>query len=206
MMADDKQTPLGALVASGDGQTDAEEITSTIFMVKDISNAYLSTTDDGDLLVNTGFLGNGERNRNLFAPHRTGALRRIILTQAHADHFGAVPDLVEPDTQIIAGAGFTETDAYFRRLDAFLKRRSGKLWASLTRRNGPPPKPPVVIPDIEVSDLLQFEQGGRRFDIIKVPGGETLCSVIVWLPDEKTVFTWATWSARSGNRFPISRP
>ena len=108
-------------------------------MVKDISNAYLLTTDDGDLLVNTGFLGNGERNRNLFAPHRTGALRRIILTQAHADHFGAVPELKEPDTQIIAGAGFTETDAYFRRLDAFLKRRSGKLWASLTRRNGPPP-------------------------------------------------------------------
>lgn len=189
MMPDDQATPLGALVAAGDGQAAAEQISSTIFMVKDISNAYLLTTDDGDLLVNTGFLRNGERNRNLFAPHRTGALRRIILTQAHADHFGAVPELKEPDTQIIAGAGYTETDAYFRRLDAFLKRRSGKLWASLTRRNGPPPTPPVIVPDIEVSERLQFEQGGRRCEIIKVPGGETLCSVTVWLPDEKTVFT-----------------
>lgn len=188
-MPDDKATPLGALVAAGEGQTSAEEIASTIFMVKDISNAYLLTTDDGDVLVNTGFLGNGERNKALFAPHRTGALRRIVLTQAHADHFGAVPELREPDTQIIAGAGFTETDAYFGRLDAFLKRRSGKLWASLTRRGGPPPTPPVITPDIEVQQCLQFEQGRRRFEIIKVPGGETLCSVIVWLPDEKTVFT-----------------
>lgn len=188
-MSDDKATPLGALVSAGDGQAAAEAITSTIFMVKDISNAYLLTTDDGDLLVNTGFLGNGDRNRALFAPHRTGALRRIVLTQAHADHFGALPDIKEPDTQIIAGAGYTETDAYFRRLDTFLKRRSGKLWASLTRRGGPPPVPPVIIPDIEVAERLQFEQGGRRFEVIKVPGGETLCSVIVWLPDERTVFT-----------------
>lgn len=188
-MSSGRPTPLGALVTAGDGQTAAEAITDTIFMVKDISNAYLIATGEGDLLVNTGFIGNGERNKALFAPHRTGPLRRIILTQAHADHFGAMPELKEPGTQIIAGAGFTETDAYFRRLDTFLKRRSGKLWASMTRRSGPPPVPPTIMPDIEVADRLPFEQGRRRFEVIKVPGGETLCSVIVWLPDEKAVFT-----------------
>lgn len=188
-MADDKQTPLGALVTAGAQQTEAEAITDTIFMVKDISNAYLVTTADGDVLVNTGFIGNDARNRDLFAPHRTGALRRIVLTQAHADHFGALPGQAEAGTQVIAGEGFTETDAYFEDLKAFLGRRSGKLWASMTRRNGPAPVPPKVVPDIEVAHRLCFEQGGKRFEVIKVPGGETLCSVIVWLPDEKTVFT-----------------
>lgn len=38
------QTPLGALVMAGAGQTEAEAITDAIFMVKDISNAYLVTT------------------------------------------------------------------------------------------------------------------------------------------------------------------
>jgi len=188
-MSQDKQTPLGALVTAGDGQTEATRITDTIFMVKDISNAYLLTTADGDLLVNTGFLGNGERNKGLFAPHRSGPLRRIILTQSHADHYGALPEQAEDGTQVIAGAGFTETAEYFDKLEAFLGRRSGKLWASMTRRSGPPPKPPKISPDIMVEDRYSFEQGGRRVEVVKTPGGETLCSVYVWLPDERTVFT-----------------
>ena len=125
--AEQKQTPLGALVTAGDQQTEAERITDTIFMVKDISNAYLVTTPDGDVLVNTGFIGNGPRNKALFAPHRTGRLRKIVLTQAHADHFGALPDQLEPGTKVIAGAGFTETDRYFDALKMFLGRRSANF-------------------------------------------------------------------------------
>lgn len=185
----EKQTPLGALVMAGAGQTDAEAITDSIFMVKDISNAYLVTTKDGDLLVNTGFIGNGERNKTLFAPHRTGPLTRIILTQSHADHYGALPEQREDGTQVIAGAGFTETAEYFDKLAPFLGRRSGKLWASMTRRNGPPPIPPKIVPDIEVTDVEAFEQGGRKFEVHKTPGGETLCAVFVWLPEERTIFT-----------------
>ena len=59
----------------------------------------------------------------------------------------------------------------------------------MTRREGPPPTPPRVVPDIEVADRHAFEQGGRRIEVLKTPGGETLCSVFVWLPDERTVFT-----------------
>ncbi|OAN59355.1 MULTISPECIES: MBL fold metallo-hydrolase [unclassified Sphingobium] len=190
MAADTRpQTPLGALVTSGDGQNEAVRIADGILMVKDISNAYLVTTQDGDLLVNTGFLGNGARNKGLFAPHRTGPLRRIILTQSHADHYGALPEQREDGTQVIAGAGFTETADYFDRLAPFLARRSGKLWASMTRRDGPPPKPPVIVPDIEVATGLAFTQGGRRFELVKTPGGETLCSAFLWMPDEGIVFT-----------------
>lgn len=188
-MADDKQTPLGALVTAGAQQTEAERITDTIFMVKDISNAYLVTSADGDVLVNTGFIGNGARNKALFAPQRTGPLRKIILTQAHADHFGALPEQLETGTEVIVGRGFLETDAYFARLKEFLGRRSGKLWASMTRRDGPPPVPPVVAPDVEVADRLRFELGGKVFEVIQVAGGEAQGSVIVWLPQEKTVFT-----------------
>lgn len=190
MTSENDNTPqLASLIMAGDKQTEAEKITDDIFMVKDVSNAYLLTTHDGDLLVNTGFLGNGERNKSLFAPQRTGPLRRIILTQSHADHYGALPEQLEDGTEVVVGAGFTETAEYFERLDSFLRGRSGKLWTSITRRSGPPPKPPIITPDHEVADRYRFEQGGRRVEVVKTPGGETLCSVFVWLPDERTVFT-----------------
>jgi alkyl sulfatase BDS1-like metallo-beta-lactamase superfamily hydrolase len=59
----------------------------------------------------------------------------------------------------------------------------------MTRRSGPPPSPPKVTQHISVSGRHAFEQGGRRFEVVKTPGGETLCSVFVWLPEEYTVFT-----------------
>jgi len=188
-MAEDSKPHLGNLVMAGVGQNAAERISDAIWMVKDISNAYLVTSEEGDVLVNTGFLGNGEKTGALFAPHRKGPLNAIVLTQAHADHFGGVPELKEADTEVIAGKGFTETDQYFDDLKMFLGRRSGKLWASMTRRDGPPPVPPRIVPDVEVAGRMSFTLGGRQFEVIKGPGGETLCSVIVWLPDEKTVFT-----------------
>jgi alkyl sulfatase BDS1-like metallo-beta-lactamase superfamily hydrolase len=38
-------------------------------------------------------------------------------------------------------------------------------------------------------DSYVFEVGGRRFELSSAPGGETLDSLIVWLPVERTAFT-----------------
>lgn len=180
---------LAALVQAGQGQTEAEAITDFIWMVKDISNAYLVNTGDGDLLVNTGFMDNAERNKALLAPRRSGPLRRIILTQAHADHFGGVPVLREEGTQLIAERRFVDTWTYFHELGPYLARRSRKLWAGAIQRSGTPPPPPEVVPDVKVDRQHAFEQGGRRFELISTPGGESLCSLCVWLPRERIVFT-----------------
>ena len=180
---------LAGLVRAGDAQTDAVAITDFIFMAKDISNAYLVTTGDGDVLVNTGFMDNADRNVGLFAPHRTGPLRRIILTQSHADHFGGVPEFAEDGTVIIAGLGFNENWDDMRRLQPFFGPRSGKLWASTMKRGSAPKAPPQVSPDIIVADRYAFEQGGRRFEVIHTGGGEATDGVTVWLPDDKIAFT-----------------
>ena len=49
--------------------------------------------------------------------------------------------------------------------------------------------PPEIVPDLEIDQHHEFEQGGRRFELISTPGGETLCSLAVWLPQERVVFT-----------------
>jgi alkyl sulfatase BDS1-like metallo-beta-lactamase superfamily hydrolase len=180
---------IAALVRAGDQQKQAEPIADFIFMAKDISNAYLVTTADGDVMVNTGFMDNAQRTKGLLAPHRTGPLLKIILTQAHADHYGGVPTMREPTTQVIAQRNFAQTWHYFDELGPYLKRRSAKLWSRTMNRGANPPPPPQVIPDIVVDDRHEFEQGGRKFEVFSTPGGESVDSLCVWLPNERIVFT-----------------
>jgi len=186
---DDRKPLLASLVQAGDQQKDAESITDFIFMAKDISNAYLVTTTAGDVMVNTGFMDNAERTKRLLATKRTGPLRYIILTQAHADHYGGVPAMLEPGTQVVAERRFVDTWRYFHDLGPYLLRRSAKLWSGTVKRGANPPPPPEVVPDIVVDRRHEFELGGRRFEVISTPGGESLDSVTVWMPKERVAFT-----------------
>jgi alkyl sulfatase BDS1-like metallo-beta-lactamase superfamily hydrolase len=186
---EDSKPALASLVLSGDDQKEAVAITDFIFMAKDISNAYLVTTAAGDVLINTGFMDNAQRTKNLLAPHRTGALSKIILTQAHPDHYGGVPVMREAATQVVAERRFVDTWHYFDTLAPYLARRSRKLWASTIKRGANPIPPPKVVPDITVDRRYEFDLGGRRFEVISTPGGEALDSLTVWMPKERIAFT-----------------
>src|SRR5882724_5510041 len=187
--SEDRKPVLASLVQAGDQQKEAEPITDFIFMAKDISNAYLVTTSAGDVMVNTGFMDNAERTKRLLAPNRTGALHYIILTQAHPDHYGGVPSVRESQTQVIAERRFVNTWRYFRDLGPYIGRRSAKLWSGTVKRGANPPPPPEVVPDVAVDRRYEFELGGRRFEVISTPGGETLDSLTVWMPKERVAFT-----------------
>jgi glyoxylase-like metal-dependent hydrolase (beta-lactamase superfamily II) len=187
--ADDKGAPpLASLVLAGEKQTAAEPITDFIFMAHDVSNAYLVTTSDGDLMINTGFPRSTERNKALFDPVRTGPLRYIILTQSHPDHYGGLETFREPGTKLIAERRFPETLTYYRELGPYNNPRGQKLWGTTTGTE-PMKLPEVVEPDILVDRTYAFELGGRKFELISTPGGETLDSLTVWMPDEKIAFT-----------------
>lgn len=193
-MSDKKETPpLAGLVRAGDAQTEAVQITPFVFMVNDVSNAYLVTTSDGDVMVNTGFMDNAERNVALLKPHRTGPLRYIILTQSHADHYGCVPEFREDGTKVVGGPGYMEALNDMNRLQAFFAPRTMKLWGSTLKRGGTPKAPPHVEPDIFVEDRLTLNVGERTFELISAPEGETVDNIAVWMPKEKIVFTGNTF-------------
>ncbi len=184
-------TPLGNLARAGDAQTEAIAITPFIFQANDISNAYLVTTDHGDVMVNTGFMDDANQQRNvaLLKPHRTGALNYIFLTQSHADHFGGVPVFKEAATKVVGGPGYNEACHDMLSLQAYFGPRSKKLWGSTLRRATAPKPAPDVVPDILVDRTLTIEQGGRTFELISAPEGETVDNLIVWMPKEKIAFT-----------------
>ncbi len=187
----DAKPPLSALTRAGDAQTEAVAITPFIFMARDISNAYLVTTTDGDVMINTGFMddANQQRNVSLLKPHRGGPLKHIILTQSHADHFGGVPAFREAGTKIIGGPGYNEACKDMLGMQAYFGPRSRKLWGSTLQRAATPKPAPDVVPDILVDRTYSFEQGGRTFELISAPDGETVDNLIVWMPREKIAFT-----------------
>jgi len=192
--ANTKPTPLENLVRSGDVQTEAVEITPYIFMSRDVSNAYLVTTSDGDVVVNTGMPDGAERSVALFKPHRKGPLKYIVLTQSHADHFGGVPDFLEEGTKVIGGPGYCEARDDMLGLQAFFGPRTFKLWGAALKRDKPPRPIPNVTPDIFVPESgMSFDVGNRTFELIHAPEGETVDNILVWLPKEKVVFTGNTF-------------
>jgi alkyl sulfatase BDS1-like metallo-beta-lactamase superfamily hydrolase len=188
-MIDEKKPALAGLVRAGDAQTEAIAITDFIWQVNDVSNLYLVNTNDGDVMVNTGFMDNAERNVGLVKPKRSGPLKHIILTQSHADHFGCLPEFQEAGTIVIGGPGFNEAWGDMKRLQPFFGPRSKKLWGSTLKRGGTPKPAPNPVPDLIIDRSYSFEQGGRRFELIHAPEGETVDNLIVWLPEDKIAFT-----------------
>lgn len=187
------QPKLAELVRSGDAQTEAVEITPFVFMARGISNAHLVTTSDGDVIINTGMPEDGERAARLFAPHRTGPVRYIILTQSHADHFGGVPEFVEEGTKIIGGPDYVSARDDMMGLQPFFGQRTFKLWGTTLKRDTPPKPIPHVTPDLFVDRELTLEVGDRTFRLIHAPEGETVDNIVVWLPKEKIAFTGNTF-------------
>ena len=188
-MTNETKPALADLVRAGDAQTEAIRVTDFIWQVNDVSNLYLVNTADGDVMVNTGFMDNATRNVALMTPKRSGPIRRIILTQSHADHFGCVPDFADSETTVIGGPGFNEAWGDMKRLQPFFGPRSKKLWGSTLKRGTAPKPAPDIVPDVLVDRTHSFEQGGRRFELIHAPEGETVDNLIVWMPDERIAFT-----------------
>ena len=191
---------LADLVMAGEGATAAEKIGEGIYVSHGISNAYLITTGDGDVLVNAGMHFEGPRSKKLFAAVSDGPVRVLVFTQGHGDHIGGTAALVGPETRIMAHANYPVVRGYWNRLEAFYGRRTQILWGSVVgNREDMPPVPPDPVPDVLFEDQHRFEVGGRRFELLAMPGGETTDSSVVWLPEDRVVFTGNLFGPIFGN-------
>jgi alkyl sulfatase BDS1-like metallo-beta-lactamase superfamily hydrolase len=182
--------PLNALIIrEGEGVQDATPLGNGIYMSKGISNVYLVTTSDGDVLINTGMHHEAPEIKRRFADVSDGVVRVIVFTQSHGDHIGGWSQFDGPGVETIAHANHADDREYARSLAPYYSRRIDKLWRGDLPgfdRSYQPPEPVVTT---VFDDSHAFTLGDRRFELSSTPGGETTDSLIVWLPEARTVFT-----------------
>ncbi|MCK9564253.1 MAG: MBL fold metallo-hydrolase [Bacteroidales bacterium] len=187
------------MVQSGRDQSEAIERGPGIYENQGIGNSYLITTPAGDVLVNAGALRDARRGKALFAKVSTQPIRYIILTQSHANQFGGLEVFSTADNQVIAHRNYPEDRRYTEALSQHYRRGSRRIFSSMTGSTDDIMPTREVSPDILIDEYHTFELGGRRFEIIWTPGGETRSAVIVWLPTEKIAIVGNLFGPLFGN-------
>ncbi|MDP9336428.1 MAG: MBL fold metallo-hydrolase, partial [Actinomycetota bacterium] len=174
-----------------------------------MSSSYLITTDDGRVVVNTGMWFEARTHKRNYDAVSTAPTRYITLTQSHTDHIGGVDRFREDGTLLIAQANITACQADDVRIHSLRIRRSLPFFADVMGQPGfargddvgLPPLAKPAEPDVVFDDTYHFECGGRRLECISVPGGETIDSLVVWLPDDGVALVGNLFSALFGH-FP----
>jgi glyoxylase-like metal-dependent hydrolase (beta-lactamase superfamily II) len=171
----------------------AELLAPGIWCSPGLTNAYLLTTADGRVVINTGMGFEAAVHRANFDAVDPGPVRYIVITQGHYDHVGGIDTLRDPLTKVVAQANWRTWRDDNERLMTYRAARSAFAFqarladgvAAIRRRFGSLPPQSTLTADIEVGESLTLQVGQRRIELIATPGGETTDSMVVWLPDER---------------------
>jgi alkyl sulfatase BDS1-like metallo-beta-lactamase superfamily hydrolase len=175
-----------------------EKINDYIFQARGIGNTHVITTSEGHVIFDAGLsLQSANQLKMLKEVMPEGAITHIIASHSHADHTGGIKFWKEPDTEIIAHRDFAEEQRYLTELQVYFWNRNRLLFTFM------PEQPPTdymfsyggVEPTITVQDweVYKFEQGGVEFEVYGTPGAEGADNVVLWLPQEKILFSGDTF-------------
>lgn len=188
------------MIRSGEGQSQAIDCGNGIWESRGVGNSYLVTTEDGDVLVNAGTLADARRSKELFAVVSGNPVRKIILTQSHANQYGGLEVFKTSANEVIAHRLYADERALGNALSAHYRRGSRRIFGGITGRTEDMVPTIEVAPDRLIDDQgLAFTLGRRRFEIIWTPGGETRSAVIVWLPQERVAIVGNLFGPLFGN-------
>lgn len=174
----------------------AEALGDDIWMSRGVSNSYAVATGDGRVIVNTGLVFEGPLHERAFS-EVPGPTRAIIITQGHADHHGGVNTLRDDDTDVVMHRNYRywrddnallmryripRNEFAFKKFTDAVAQHSARMDLATLDLSFPEPT-------VTFDTMLDLDIGGRRFELVWTPGGETTDSLVVWLPEGRTLFT-----------------
>jgi len=152
--------------------------------------SYLLDAGGERVIVNTGMGYEAPHHLRLFAELDAGPTSYIVTTQGHVDHVGGVSQFREPGTRYVAHRNNPRCQADDERIRKF-RTRTALIWfpelpaqiaAFLKDTPNARPVQDVPTPDVSFDDRLPLRAGDLEIELIHTPGGETIDSLVVWLP------------------------
>jgi alkyl sulfatase BDS1-like metallo-beta-lactamase superfamily hydrolase len=153
--------------------------------------SYLVDCGRERVIVNCGMGFEAPHHRHLFSKVHAGPTRFIVTTQGHVDHVGGVSQFREPGTLYVAHANNPRCQADDKRIAKF-RAGTALTWfpelpariADLVKRY-PDARPvqDVPTPDSSFETRMRLRAGDLDLELIHCPGGETIDSLVVWIPE-----------------------
>ncbi|MEH6584323.1 MAG: MBL fold metallo-hydrolase [Halioglobus sp.] len=173
---------------------EVRKIAENIYYATGVGNTIMINTDEGVVIYDTGLvLQSAKQLRLLKEQVSDGPVHSIILSHSHADHIGGTKFWMEEGTEIIAHDDYAEEQRYLTELQPYLHNRNRTLFPWI------PESPPEIEmmryggidPTITVGDddIYTFTLGGVEFQVIGAPGAEGADNIVLWLPEQKILFT-----------------
>lgn len=132
-------------------------------------------------------------HKQLFDALHKGPTPYIITTQGHVDHVGGVSLFREPETSYVAQANNPACQADDARLPKF-RAGTALTWfphllahikTFAEQYPGVSKGQDVPLPDMIFEERLALRVGDLEIDLHAMPGGETIDSLLVWLPQSR---------------------
>jgi glyoxylase-like metal-dependent hydrolase (beta-lactamase superfamily II) len=173
----------------------AVAINDFIHMSYGLSNAYLLRTSAGRVIINTGMGFEAPTHKRVFDAVQAGPTPYIILTQGHVDHVGGVRLFRESGTQLIAQRNNRACQADDARIRG-VRSAQAYIWfksafdaaAQAAAAAGGAALQDEPVPDVTFEDAHHLRVGGLELELYATPGGETIDSCVVWLPQHRILF------------------
>jgi glyoxylase-like metal-dependent hydrolase (beta-lactamase superfamily II) len=186
--------------AAAQFDTCCARINDFIVMSEGNSNVYLIETPAGGILINSGMGFEAPVHRHNLGKFSDVPIRYLVTTQGHVDHVGGVQYFrdLHPGLVYIAQAGNPEHQEYDARLQAFRSARAAfrfqddfkavfeRYAAAGYVAINPQDRP---TPDVLFGKRHEFSLGGLDVVLLATPGGETFDSLVVWLPESRTLLS-----------------
>jgi glyoxylase-like metal-dependent hydrolase (beta-lactamase superfamily II) len=101
-----------------------ERIDDFVYRATGLSNVYLVKTDEGDVVIDTGFVMIAAQQKAVLSEISSGPASYIILTHAHGDHVTGTALWRGEDTRVIAHSEFPQRMAMQKRLTPYFNKRN----------------------------------------------------------------------------------
>lgn len=173
---------------------EVRKLADNVYQARGVANTQVITTSEGHVVYDTGLSTQAAKQRRLMNEALPeGPITHVVLSHSHQDHAGGTRFWVEDGTEIVTHREYPEEQRYLKELEDYFWARNRMLFPFMPET---PPKTGIfaygdVVPTILVDqpDIMRFEQGGIRFEILPTPGAEGSDNLTLWLPDQKIFFS-----------------